>query len=180
MIATPEGEVAVETLRPGDRVLTADGRTIPVTYLFEQRIDPRFGPAERLRPIRIRAGALGPGLPHSDLRVTADHGMLVADVICHAGALVNGTTIVQEPLAQGGGYTVFHVECAAHEILLANGAAAESFVDNVGRQSFDNWAGFVAHYGADQPEMEELPYPRAMSARQVPQKIRARLSRSAA
>ena len=180
LIATPEGEVAVESLRPGDRVLTADGRAIPVTYLFEQRIDPRFGPAERLRPIRIRAGALGGGLPHSDLRVTADHGMLVSGVICHAGALANGTTIVQEALQPGEGYTVYHVECAAHEILLANGAAAESFIDNVGRQSFDNWAGFVALYGADQPEMEELPHPRAMSARQVPQAIRARLSRSAA
>ena len=43
------------------------------------------------------------------------------------------------------------------------------------RRAFDNYAEFDALYG-DVPEMEELGYPRAMSARQVPGRIRAALS----
>ncbi|TBX22169.1 Hint domain-containing protein, partial [Nioella sediminis] len=119
--------------------------------------------------------ALGEGLPHSDLTVTADHGMIVDGVICHAGALVNGETITRVPLAEmGESYTVYHIETEAHEIILANGAPAETFIDNASRRVFDNWAEFEALYG-DVPEMAELPLPRAMSARQVPAHIRARL-----
>ena len=127
-------------------------------------------------PVRFSAGSLGDGLPHTDLTVTADHGMLVDGVICHAGALVNGETITRVPLVEmGESYTVYHVETEAHEIILANGAPAETFIDNVSRRVFDNYAEFEALYG-DVPEMEELPLPRAMSARQVPDRIRARLS----
>ena len=154
-----------------------DGRSVPVKWIGRQTVSTRFGPAERLMPVRFAAGALGQGLPHADLTVTADHGMLVEGVICHAGALVNGGTITRVPLAQmGKTYTVYHVETENHEIILANGAPAETFIDNAGRRAFDNYAEFEALYG-EVPEMQELPYPCAMSARQVPDRIRATLAR---
>jgi hypothetical protein len=174
-IATPSGERVVEGLQIGDDVLTAEGRAVTVKWVGRQSVKTRFGAVERLAPVRIRAGALGEGLPHSDLTVTADHGMIVDGVICHAGALVNGETITRVPLAEmGESYTVYHIETEAHEIILANGAPAETFIDNASRRVFDNWAEFEALYG-DVPEMAELPLPRAMSARQVPAHIRARL-----
>ncbi|MFV1874922.1 Hint domain-containing protein [Nioella sp.] len=174
-IAAPGGEVQVETLRIGDCIVTKDGRAVPVKWIGRQTVSTRFGPAERLMPVRFAAGALGDGLPHTDLTVTADHGMLVEGVICHAGALVNGTTITRVPLTDmGETYTVYHIETETHEIILANGAPAETFIDNVSRRVFDNYAEFEALYG-DVPEMEELPYPRAMSARQVPPRIKAKL-----
>ena len=106
----------------------------------------------------------------------ADHALLVEGVLCHAGALVNGTTITRVPLSEmGESYSVYHIETEAHEIILANGAPAETFIDNVTRRAFDNYAEFEALYG-EVPEMEELGYPRAMSARQVPGQIRAALS----
>jgi hypothetical protein len=176
LIATPAGEVAVERLRIGDTVLTAEGRAVPVKWIGRQSVSTRFGPAERLMPVRFAAGSLGDGLPNADLTVTADHGMLVDGVICHAGALVNGTTITRVPLAEmGETYTVYHVETEEHEIILANGAPAETFIDNVSRRVFDNYAEFEGLYG-DVPEMEELPYPRAMSARQVPGRIVSKLA----
>ncbi|WP_127560698.1 Hint domain-containing protein [Nioella ostreopsis] len=176
LIATPEGDRLVEELSIGDRVLNAQGRAIPVKWIGYQTVSTRFGPAERLMPVRFAAGSLGAGLPYEPLTVTADHGMLVDGVICHAGALVNGTTITQVPLAEmGASYTVFHIETEAHEIILANGALTETFIDNVSRRVFDNFAEFEALYG-DVPEMEELPYPRAMSARQVPNMIKGRLA----
>ncbi|WP_306046503.1 Hint domain-containing protein [Nioella sp. MMSF_3534] len=180
LIATPAGEVAVERLCIGDTVLTAEGRAVLVKWIGRQTVMTRFGPAERLMPVRFAAGSLGAGLPHADLTVTADHGMLVDGVICHAGALVNGTSITRVPLAEmGETYTVYHVETEEHEIILANGAPAETFIDNVSRRVFDNFAEFEALYG-DVPEMEELPYPRAMSARQVSASIVGKLSRRAA
>jgi hypothetical protein len=178
LIATPAGEVAVERLRIGDTVQTAEGRAVPVKWIGRQTVSTHFGPAERLMPVRFAAGSLGEGLPHEPLTVTADHGMLVDGVICLAGALVNGTTITRVPLAEmGERYTVYHIETEAHEIILANGAPAETFIDNVSRRVFDNFAEFEALYG-DVPEMAELPYPRAMSARQVPGRIRRALSSS--
>ena len=175
MIATPSGETMVQELQVGDVVLTANDRCVPVKWIGRQTVSTRFGPADRLMPVRFASGSLGNGLPHTDLTVTADHGMLVDCVICHAGALVNGTTILRVPLSEmGESYTVYHIETEEHEIILANGAEAETFIDNVSRRAFDNFAEFEALYG-DVPEMEELPYPRAMSARQVPSHIRAQL-----
>jgi hypothetical protein len=175
-IATPEGEALVEDLRIGDLLERVDGKAVPVKWIGRQTVFSAFGPAERLMPVRISAGALGNGLPHTDLTVTADHGMLVDGVICHAGALVNGTTITRVPLEEmGETYTVYHIETEEHEIILANGAPAETFIDNVSRRVFDNYAEFETLYG-DVPEMEELPYPRAMSARQVPAHIANRLT----
>ncbi|WP_127560522.1 Hint domain-containing protein [Nioella ostreopsis] len=175
-IVGPNGAVAVERLEIGDLIATAAGTLCRVKWIGHQTVMTRFGPAERLRLVRFSAGALGDGLPTADLTVTADHGMLVDGVICHAGALVNRTSITRVPLSEmGETYIVYHIETEAHEIILANGAPAETFIDNVSRRGFDNYAEFEALYG-DVPEMEELPYPRAMSARQVPERIRARLS----
>ncbi|WP_127559315.1 Hint domain-containing protein [Nioella ostreopsis] len=177
-IQSPKGQIAVECLKAGDMVLIADGGEAEVKWIGRQTVSTRFGPAERLMPVRFAAGSLGEGLPHTDLTVTADHGMLVSGVICHAGALVNGTTITRVPLSEmGERYTVYHIETEEHEIILANGAPAETFIDNVSRRVFDNFTEFEALYG-DVPEMEELPYPRAMSARQVPAHIRAALTHS--
>ncbi len=176
LICTSKGEFPVEDIKIGDLLCTANGGLKPAKWIGRQTVVTLFGPAERLMPVCISAGALGGNLPHSDLTVTADHGMLVDGVICHASALVNGTTITRVPLADmGETYTVYHIETENHEIILANGAPAETFIDNVSRKVFDNYAEFEALYG-DVPEMEELPYPRAMSARQVPEIIMNTLS----
>ena len=111
-------------------------------------------------------------MPHSDLTVTADHAVLVDGVLCEAGALVNGTTITRAPLSEfHDSYTVFHIETEAHEIIFANGAPAETFIDNVSRRAFDNFSEFEELYG-DQQEMKELPYPRAANARHLPWRIK--------
>ncbi|WP_146343808.1 Hint domain-containing protein [Falsiphaeobacter marinintestinus] len=175
-IATPDGVALVEDLKIGDPVLNMDGDVVPVKWIGRQTVSTRFGAAERLMPVRFAAGSLGNGLPHSDLTVTADHAMLIDGVLCNASALVNDATITRVPLSEmGDRYTVYHIETQAHDIVLANGAAAETFIDNVSRRVFDNYAEYDALYG-DTPEMTELPYPRAMSARQVPARLRAKLA----
>ena len=174
-IATPTGGVAIETLSIGDPVLTADGRTVAVKWVGRQTVSTRFGAPDRLRPVRIATGALGDGLPRRDLCLTADHALLIDGLLVNAGALVNGTTITREPLDRfDGSYTAYHVETANHELILAEGAPAETFVDYVGRKAFDNHAEYLALYGAE-PALPEMAQPRITAAHHLPPALRARL-----
>ncbi|UYW33605.1 Hint domain-containing protein [Methylorubrum extorquens] len=134
LIRTARGEVAVEDLRVGDLAVTASGLLRPITWIGNRDLD---GEGTALphdqQPVRIRADAFGPGLPARDLRLSHGHPVLVgADVNGEGGALVpvmcliNGTTIVREPATQ---VTYWHIELDAHDILLAEGLAAESYYD---------------------------------------------------
>lgn len=179
-IDTPNGAQPVEDLRIGDPVCTADGRSIPVKWIGRQTVSTLFRPAERLSLVTVAKGALGEGVPVRDLTVTTDHALLIDGVLCQAGALVNGSTIRRLSREEcGESYTVYHVETEDHEIILAEGAPAETFIDNVSRRVFDNYAEFEALYG-DVPEMVEMDLPRAMSARQLPERIKAKLAGKAA
>lgn len=170
LVSAPQGLVAVEDLKIGDAVLTADGRAVPVKWLGRQTRAPRF---QRLSLIRVAAGALGDGLPARDLTLTADHALLLDGILVNAGALVNGTTIT-EVADLPERVTVYHVETADHDIILAEGTPSETFIDYAARRSFDNHAEYVALYGEDRV-IAENPAPRISSARHLPPGLRARL-----
>lgn len=177
LISTPEGSVAVETLKIGDLVLTADGRSVPVKWMGRQTMLITFGMLEPRRPISIAAGALGPNLPARDLRVTADHALMIEGLLVQAGALVNGTTIRRMTLQElGERFTVHHIELEAHDVVLAEGVPAETFVDNVTRMRFDNYPEYEALYGLPVEAMDNLPQPRVKSARQIPAALRERIA----
>ncbi|MBS0639935.1 MAG: Hint domain-containing protein [Proteobacteria bacterium] len=177
-IATPSGRVVVEALRVGDLVVTADGRAMPVQWLGHQTVSTHFADPLRVLPIRITAGALADNQPVRDLLVSPDHAMFVDGVLIQAGALVNGTTIRREPAAAEV-LTYYHVELSEHALILAEGAPAETFVDNIDRLGFDNWAEHTALY-PDGQAIEEMALPRAKSHRQVPMATRRRLAARAA
>jgi hypothetical protein len=174
MIRTPDGEAAIETLRRGDLVLTAEGAAKPVNWLGRQTISTRFADPLRVLPIRVREGALGENAPSRDLLVSPDHALLVSGVLVQAGALVNGASIVREANVPEI-FVYYHVELDDHSLILAENTPAETFVDNVDRLNFDNWAEFEALYPHGKAG-EELPYPRAKSRRQVPAAMRAELA----
>jgi hypothetical protein len=177
LIRTPDGETAVEELRRGDLVLTNDGEPRPVAWIGLRVIAARFADPLRCWPVRIKAGALDENVPARDLLLSPDHALLVGDVLIHAGALVNGASILRETrIAERFSY--FHVELDDHSLILAENAPAETFVDNVDRLSFDNWAEHEALY-PDGRAMAEMSYPRAKSRRQVPIRIRALLDERA-
>ncbi|UFZ01810.1 Hint domain-containing protein [Bradyrhizobium ontarionense] len=174
LIRTPDGEVAVETLKHGNQVLTHDGRVATVDWLGVQTISLRFADKLRVLPIRIKTGALGDNVPARDLLVSPDHAILVEGALIHAGALVNGTSIVRETDVPAT-FTYYHVEVEDHSLILAENTPAETFVDNIDRLHFDNWAEHEALYPNGKP-INELPYPRAKSHRQVPVATRVMLA----
>jgi len=179
-IATPTGDIVVERLSIGDLVLTSDGHTIPVKWVGRQTVVTVFGPPENHRPVLVEAGALGEGLPTAGLRVTSDHALLIDGVLVQAGALVNGTTVRRLTAAElGERYVVYHVETEGHEVIVAEGMPAETFVDNVTRRRFDNYAEYLALYGEQGATIAEIPAPRVKSARQLPQSIRERVAERA-
>ncbi|MCB8882676.1 Hint domain-containing protein [Acidisoma cellulosilytica] len=171
-IGIPHGEMAVEDLSIGDTVQTVDGPAMAVRWIGRNTVSTRFGDPLRILPIRIRAGALGEGLPRRDLLVSPEHGLLVDDILIQAGALVNGVSITRESQVPET-FVYYHVELAEHALILAEGTAAESFVDNVHRMAFDNWSEHEALYG--QAPIAEMARPRAQSHRQVPANTRIRL-----
>ena len=59
-------------------------------------------------------------------------------------------------------------------LILAEGAPAETFIDNAARENFDNWEEHAAL--DDGVLVSELVLPRATSARQVPAATQRRLA----
>jgi len=180
LLATPNGQTAVEDLAIGDLVLTSDDRAVRVRWIGRQTHMPAFGLAESTRPVVFEAGALGPSVPARDLRVTADHALLLDGLLVQAGALVNGTTIRRLTAAElGARFTVYHVELENHDLVFAEGVAAETFVDNVSRRKFANYAEYEALYGASSATINEMELPRIKSARQLPASLRDRIAERA-
>jgi Hint domain-containing protein len=173
-IATPTGETAVDALSIGDTIINSDGTCVAVKWIGCQTVHKLFsGP--RMQPVRIRAGILGDDLPHSDLIVTADHGMIIDGLVINASALVNGTTIDFVRMSElPDQVTYYHIETENHDIILANGARAETFVDVVSRSVFDNYQEYLDLYGAERI-ITEMDRPRISSKRLVPESIKARL-----
>jgi len=171
LIATPDGERAIETLAIGDIVSTHDGGAAPIRWIGRNTVSMVFADKLRTLPIRVMAGALGENVPARDLLVSPDHALLVGGVLVQAGALVNDVTILRETNVPST-FVYYHVELADHALILAEGAPAETFIDNVDRMAFDNWEEHERLYGAA-PGLVEMDLPRAKAARQVPQHVRA-------
>ena len=135
-IATPAGEVAVEALRIGDRVLSVSGEDVPVRWLGYRRVDCRGHPRPQdVRPVRVRTGAFAPGVPARDLLLSPDHAVFANGSLVPVRYLINGRSIVQEAW---DGVTYWHVELERHDVLLAEGLACESYLDTGNRGAFAN------------------------------------------
>jgi hypothetical protein len=135
-IATPDGEVAVQDLKIGDRVLTLGGRTRPIIWIGFGRALAPGGCRNAATPIIVRKGALSDNVPHRDLHITKGHSLLLDGVLIPAEFLVNHRSIVWDDKAQE--VTVYHIELEDHDILLANGAPAESYREDENRWLFQN------------------------------------------
>jgi len=132
MIDTPEGPKCVESLNIGDQVLTNKGRATRIRYVARRSFSAEearlFAP---LRPYTIPAGSLAPGVPSSDLTVSALHRVLVRDPDLERLFGLDAAFIAARDLpfarpATVAGLTYVHFLCDKHECVMANGCESES------------------------------------------------------
>ena len=141
-IRTRNGEVAIEHLALGDSIPTHFAGEQRVRWIGHRTIDCRRHPNPHLvHPIRVAAGAFGPGRPGRDLFLSRDHALLVDGVLIPVRLLINDETIVPDAVES---VTYYHIELEYHDILMAEGLAAESYLDAGDRASFANGGGVVS------------------------------------
>lgn len=141
-LATADGEIPVEAVTEGTVMQTVDGVSMPAVWIGSRTIDcTRHPDPARVWPVRICAGAFGPGRPARDLYLSPDHAVFAEGVLIPVRHLVNGTTIVQVPRPR---VTYYHVELGHHAVLLAEGLACESYLETGQRGSFANGGAMVA------------------------------------
>ena len=87
-----------------------------------------------LSPIRIERNALSDGVPHRDLFLSQDHALFIDGFLIRARLLVNDMSIVRADNFDS--VTYWHVELERHGIVLAEGAAAESYLELNNRSVF--------------------------------------------
>jgi hypothetical protein len=138
-LKTPSGETAIEDLGEGDLLTTASGAALPIRWIGRstKRIEPRLSrrARERLLPIRVRAGALGDDLPVRDLLLSPSHCLWFEGALVEARHLVNGVSILRDESFAAVDY--FHVELDVHTVVLAEGVAAETYLDCGNRGGFE-------------------------------------------
>ena len=136
LIATPKGEVPVEGLRAGDQIITRDNGIQTIRWMGARHLDwAALSANPHLKPILIRQGSLGNGLPERDMLVSPNHRMLVANdrtalyfaehEVLVAAKHLTGAKGVQAIDSMGTSYLHFMFD--RHEVVLANGAWTESF-----------------------------------------------------
>ena len=136
LIATPRSEVPVENLKPGDRVITRDNGLQEIRWIGSRALSWRdLKAAPHLKPVLVRQGSLGNGLPERDMLVSPNHRLLVAndrtalyfdehEVLVAAKHLIAGQGVHE---VDSMGTTYIHFMCDRHEVVLSNGAWTESF-----------------------------------------------------
>jgi len=135
-ILTDHGKVAVQDLRVGDLVVTKDNGTQPIRWIGSRTLEAFYlATHPNLRPVRIKAKALGQHLPCEDLVVSPQHRMLVGgamaqllfgcdEVLIAAKHLINDHSIgVDHKMTK---VTYFHILFDSHQVVFANDAPSES------------------------------------------------------
>jgi hypothetical protein len=183
-IATPDGETPVEALRAGDRVLTIDGGAERIVWMGHRRVDcARHPDPARVWPVRIAAHAFADGQPRRDLYLSPDHAVFAGGVLIPVKHLINARTVAQCRVAS---LTYCHLELERHAVVLAEGLAAESYLDTGDRASFGNggqatplhpvWGDIALDMAL---VMEAVGYAPLQVSGLVVSRLRARLARRA-
>jgi Hint domain-containing protein len=149
-ILTPQGERSVEDSRIGELILTVSGESKPIKWIGRRRIE-RGGQAswhDAVAPIRIARGAFNDELPHSDLYVSHGHCFLINGLLISAGDLINGSSITKWQPTDMDVLEYLQIELESHDVILANGAPAETLPGDASHVEFDNYDEYVALYGA--------------------------------
>lgn len=136
LIETADSAKPVETLQAGDMIRTQDNGMQPIRWIGSRKIDGKaLEAAPHLRPVRIKAGALGTNTPASDLIVSPQHRVLIRSKIAQRMFGAEEVLVAAKQLLDVEGIDIaddiqeveyFHFMFDRHEIVFSNGAETES------------------------------------------------------
>jgi hypothetical protein len=178
-ILTAKGQVRVEDLRIGDMVMTLTGQSLPLKWVGRRGYSDwlAVGNAE-VQPILFKAGSIADHVPARDLYVSPEHAMFLDGLLIPARLLVNGVSILKIEGMEDVAY--FHLEFDRHVVILAEGAAAESFVDDDSRMLFHNADEYRRLYPDEPPRREaEFCAPRVEAGAALDRQHRTLATRAA-
>lgn len=165
LIHTAHGLVPVQTLEPGDLVLTADHGFRPLRWIARRRVSGHGAAA----PVLITAGTLGNS---RDLLLSQQHRIMLSgwraemlfgapETLAAAVHLVNGTTIRLTPQDS---VDYVHILFDTHELVFSEGIVTESYHPNAYGLSIltdETRAELIALF----PELEQNPMAFGTTAR---------------
>jgi microcystin-dependent protein len=182
LIRTARGQKRVEQLGIGDKVMTKSGVALPVKWIGRRSYSGRFVLGRKdILPVCIKAGALDDNVPQRDLWISPHHAMYFEDqaqggVLIEARHLVNGVSIVQAERADKVEYV--HVELDSHDVIVAEGALSETFLDDDSRGMFHNAHEYDGLYPDDVRQPARYCAPRREDGYEV-EAVRQRLAQRA-
>jgi hypothetical protein len=158
-ISTPSGDRLVQDLQIGDEVQTLAGRkTIKWIGYNKFTKEEHRAWQDSVMPIRVRRSAITDYTPHRDLYVSPLHCIFFDEALIPVMYLVNEVSITQGTPSEMSTIEYYHLDLATHEVIYAEGALVESFLDDgSNRENFSNFAQYARLYG-DERQSEMTPF----------------------
>ncbi len=154
-IVTNMGEISAGTLNPNNQILTLDHGFQPIRWIGLRKVTASMMQTNpKLRPVRIRAGSLGPAQPSRDMLVSRQHRVLVKSQVAQrmfdtSEVLVAAIRLVGLPgieIAEDIQHVTYvHFLLDQHEIVVSDGAYTESL-----------YIGALAQAVLPKPVIEEI------------------------
>jgi|SRR5712664_1101430 len=154
-ILTAHGEVPVEDLANGALVMTTKG-ALPIKWVGRQTIRRNASASwhPSVVPIRVSRFAIDDQTPQRDLYLSQGHCLFIDGVLIPVKHLVNGRSIAFDDDAKmAETIEYFCVELDTHEVIFAEGTAAETFRYWGGQIAWDNLGDYQDLYGSEHEVM---------------------------
>jgi Hint domain len=151
-ISTPSGDRPVEELQIGDEVQTLAGRKT-IKWIGYNKFTKEESRAwqDIVMPIRVARFAIDDHIPHCDLYLSPEHCIFFKEALIPVKYLINETSIAQNTPSDMSVIEYYHIDLDTHEVIYAEGALVESFLDDNGssRENFSNFVQYARLYGSE-------------------------------
>lgn len=155
LILTPDGEIPIENLSVGDLVMTMRG-LLPVRWIGRKTMEKSASASwhPTVLPVRVSRFSIDEQTPHRDLYLSPTHSLLLEGFLIPVKHLINGSSIaVDKEAREVATIEYFCIKLDTHEVVFAEGVAAETFQYRGGLINWDNLPEYDALYGGERQLM---------------------------